>query len=236
MSIYLRDGAKPQDVDKLEGLLANVNEVQHVEHVTAEQARKAFLDNANIDRELSSLSAEVFPPSLEVTLRTATTVQRTDAIASRVSQFGVVRDVESYRGWFERLETLLAAGRGMAGALAALVVFCVLAVVGNTIRLAVAGRKREIEVMKLCGATDRFVRAPFVVEGALQGLAASVLALLLLLIAFFLLQGTVNATLAALTGLRVAFLGPLMMLGLVVGGALMGAAGSALSLRRYLTV
>ena len=71
-------------------------------------------------------------------------------------------DVESYRSWFQKLDHLLWGARMLAVGLAVLVVFCVVAVIGNTIRLAVARRRQEIEVMKLCGATNGFVRGPFV--------------------------------------------------------------------------
>ena len=98
-------------------------------------------------------------------------------------------------------------------------VVCVLAIIGNTIRLAVANRRREIEVLKLCGATDGYVRSPFLVEGALQAVAAATLALLLLLIAYLCLRGHVESH--AERGDRRAstvFLDPLTMLAIVLGG------------------
>jgi len=115
-------------------------------------------------------------------------------------------------------------------------VICVLAVVGNTIRLAVAGRREEVEVLKLCGATDGFVRTPFVLEGALQGFVAALTAVVVLLVGYLLLRGQVDDTLATLTGVRATFLSPVVALGLVLGGGAVGAIGSAVSLRRYLAV
>jgi cell division transport system permease protein len=109
-------------------------------------------------------------------------------------------------------------------------------VVGNTIRLAVAGRRAEIEVLKLCGATDGFVRGPFVLEGTVQGLLAAVLAIGLLGVAFLFFRGSVDSTLAALAGIETVFLSPLIVIAIVLGGGLAGAAGSAWSLRRYLVV
>ncbi|MFW6051377.1 MAG: cell division protein FtsX [Myxococcota bacterium] len=236
LSIYLVDGAPTEDVEKLRTVLEGLGEVRSVELLTTEEARARFLEHAQIGTELGALPPEAFPSSLEVELASGVPVQRIDAIAGRVGRFGAVEDVETYRGWFERLDSLLLAGRGMAGALAVLVLVCVVAVVGNTIRLAVAGRRDEIEVMKLCGATDTFVRRPFVLEGAFQGLVAAGLALVLLLGGFLLLRGTVDSTVSVLTGVRMVFLHPAMVLGMVVGGATIGALGSALSLRRYLMV
>ncbi|MCB9610874.1 MAG: ABC transporter permease [Sandaracinus sp.] len=236
MTVYLRDGAQAADVAQLRVVLESLPEVRAVEELTAEDARALFLQHAEVSADLAALPPEVFPPSLELSLATGTDPSRLDAMAARVAQLRAVEDVETYRGWFDRLESLLSAGRGLAGALALLVALCVLAVIGNTIRLAVARRRDEIEVLKLCGATDAFVRGPFVVEGTFQGFAAAALAVMVLFFGFLALRGELDASLAALTGIRAAFLQPWMLVALIFGGAFIGAMGSALSLRRYLTV
>ncbi len=236
VTVYLADGARAEDVAQLRVVLESLREVSNVDVVTSEEARAEFLAQSESQEGFESLSAELFPASLEVALVAGTDPARTQAIARRVEQLRGVSGVETYRGFFERLEALLAAGHGMSIALAVLVCLCVVAVIGNTIRLAVARRHREIEVMKLCGATDAFVRGPFVVEGAAQGFAASILALLVLGLSFAALRGHVDDTLAALTGVRAVFLSPAVFAALAVGGAVIGAASSALSLRRYLTV
>lgn len=236
MTVFLRDGVPAGDVSELRMAVEGLPEVAAVEHLTAAAARERFLAESGESEELSSLPADAFPASLEVELAAGTTPERTAEIAARLVTFGAVDDVETYRGWFEQLATLIDAGRGIAIALAFLVLCAVLFVVHGTIRLAVAGRRDEIEVMKLCGASDGFVRGPFVVEGAVQGLASSLLAMTLLALAFFALRDQVDGTLAALAGIRTAFLTPAMALGVLFAGTLAGAAGSALSLRRYLAV
>ncbi|MEC7518889.1 MAG: permease-like cell division protein FtsX [Myxococcota bacterium] len=234
MSIYLEDGASADDVAQLRLLLEGLPEVTRVEHRTGADARDEL---AREDMaELSSLPAEVFPASLEVELGGGTAAARTAAIAERIARFEVVEDVETYQGWFEQLATLVSAGEITALALAGLVLLCVLFVVGNTIRLAIAGRQGEIEVLKLCGASDGFVRGPFLVEGAVQGFVGALMAVLLLFIAFLALRTHVDATIAGLAGVRTVFLQPAVSLSLILGGTLIGAAGSAISLRRYLAV
>lgn len=236
LTVYLVDGARTSDVEQLRAIVEGLPEVASVEHVTAAQAREQFMEQADLEGDLGDLPADVFPASLEVALRGDVPVARVSDIASRIDRFGAVDEVESYSGWFTRLEALLTAGRAVAIALCMLVILCVLAVVGNTIRLAVAGRRDEIEVLKLCGATHGFVRNPFVIEGAAQGFVAALFALVLLLAAYLFLRGQIDQTVAALGGMRLVFLDPLAMLALLLGGAATGAAGSALSLRRYLTV
>ncbi|HJL19263.1 MAG TPA: permease-like cell division protein FtsX [Sandaracinaceae bacterium LLY-WYZ-13_1] len=236
MSVYLRDGASAEEVDRLRLLLEGLGEVRAVEHLSSAEAQAEFTRDAELNAELSELPADVFPASLEVELAVGTSADRMTHVAERIGRFGVVEDVETYQGWFDRLESLLTTGRVASTVLAVLVLLCVLFVVGNTIRLAIAGRRDEIEVLKLCGASDGFVRGPFLVEGAVQGLVSAALALVLLFALFVAFRAEVDGTIAALAGVHTVFLHPAVMLGLVLGGAVLGAAGSAISLRRYLVV
>lgn len=236
MTVYLRDGAEPEDVAQLRTLVESLPEVSSAQVLSSAEARAQFLEHSDVEAGLAALPAEVFPASLEITLADGITAPRSARIAERLAQFRAVSDVETYRGWFSRLESLLHAGRAVAGALALLVALCVLAVIGNTIRLAVARRREEIEVMKLCGATDEFVRGPFVLEGSFQGFMSALLAVMLLMAGFLVVRDELDATVAALTGVRAAFLHPAALVALTLGGAAVGAVGSALSLRRYLAV
>jgi cell division transport system permease protein len=236
MTVYLADDSTESDVERLRTTLARLPEVAAVTHVSAAQARDTFLREADVAAELGALPADAFPASLEITLAPGVARARADEIATRLGRARGVESVETYRAFFARLESLLVAVRSAAVVLALLVLVCVLAVVGNTIRLAVTGRRDEIEVLKLCGATDGFVRGPFVVEGALQGLLAAATAVGSLFLAFVLLRDRTDDTLAAVAGVRAVFVHPFVALGLVLGGALTGAIGSAVSLRRYLRV
>ncbi len=236
MTIYLRDGVSDADAQRLRETLAGLPEVESAVALSAADARAQFARDADLGGELAGLSADAFPASVELSLRLGTSAERTNEIASRVVRVSGVEGVETYRAFFERLESLVAAGQTGAAVAALLVLVCVLAVVGNTIRLAVAGRRDEIEVLKLCGATDGYVRGPFLVEGGLQGVLAAFVALALLGAAFFALRGPLDGTVAALTGVRAAFLSPSAALGIVLGGGVAGVLASAFSLRRYLAI
>jgi cell division transport system permease protein len=236
LTVYLRDQAKDSEVAQLRLVLESLSEVQKVEHISAARARELFAEQTNIGQGLADLPNDAFPASLELELASGVDPARVDRIAQRVQQFAAVEEVETYRSFIGQFHTLLDAGRSGAVLLALLVIVCVLAVIGNTIRLAVANRRREIEVLKLCGATDSFVRSPFVFEGVLQGVASATLAMLLLLFGYLALRGHLEATLSALTGVRTSFLSPLTVVSVIFCAGLVGALGSALSLRRYLQV
>ncbi|HEY2733550.1 MAG TPA: permease-like cell division protein FtsX [Polyangiales bacterium] len=236
LTIYLRDQAKDNDVAQLRLVLESLREVQKVEHITAARARALFAEQTNVAQGLTDLPSDVFPASLELDLVSGVDPARVDRIAERVQQFAAVEEVETYRSFIGQFHSLLDAGRSGALLLSLLVVVCVLAVIGNTIRLAVANRRREIEVLKLCGATDSFVRRPFLFEGIVQGVASSALAMLLLLFGYLLLRGHIEATISTLTGVRTSFLSPLTVFAIIGLAGVTGAVGSALSLRRYLQV
>jgi cell division transport system permease protein len=237
MSVYLKEGAQTVDVDRLRMVLTALPVVSKVEYLSSQAAREQFLRDAMATSELAGLPAQVFPASLEVEFVPAVSDKRIHEVAQQVSAFkAAVDDVDTYKSWFERLGALLAAGRKATAVFAALVLVCAFAVVSNTIRLAVASRRDEIEMLKMCGATDAFVRGPFVLEGALQGFVAAAVSLLILLAAFVALRTQVNAALAPLGGMRLTFLSLPLMLTVLVSGTAAGALGSALSIRRYMSV
>ena len=107
-------------------------------------------------------------------------------------------------------------------------------IIGATIRLGVHARKDEIEILKLVGATDGFVKAPFLVEGALQGALGTSAAAALLYALFRLAQPRVESALSGiLASAPLGFFPGGVVLLAVTGGALVGACGSALALGRY---
>ena len=109
MTVFLRDGTVPGDVEQLRMALEGLPEVTSVAALSAEEARTRFLRDTDLGADLSSLPADAFPASLELALAAGTSAARVEAISTRLRRFRAVDDVESYRGWFERLERLLAA-------------------------------------------------------------------------------------------------------------------------------
>jgi cell division transport system permease protein len=236
LTIYLRADAREQDVSQLRLSLEGLREITKTEYVSPQRAREQFAQQSRIAQSVAGLPDDAFPASLELDLAPGTEAGRIEKLAQRVTQFSAVEEVETYRSFVSQFHMLLDAGRSGAAILALLVLVCVLAVIGNTIRLAVLNRKREIEVLKLCGATDAFVRGPFLVEGVLQALMASSVAMVMLLFAYLVVRGRIESTLASLTGVTMEFLSPLTVLSVIALAGLIGGLGSVLSLRRYLQV
>ncbi|TMA28804.1 MAG: ABC transporter permease [Deltaproteobacteria bacterium] len=150
-------------------------QVTYVDRTMALQRLRG--DLGDLAGALEGLSQNPLPPSLELSPRTALQPSGVRMLAARLEQLPSVQEVDYGREWLDKLEAL---GNGLrvfgTGALA-IVLGAALLVVANTIRLAVYARRDEIEIMKLVGATDGYVRAPFLLEGALQGLLGAALAL-----------------------------------------------------------
>lgn len=236
-SIYLKDNAAAQDVEQLKSALAAVPIVTSVRYISASQARSEFGQKENGPRaELAALPVEAFPASLEIEVRSDVTDAELADVVGKLRQLPAVDDVETYQAWTERLGRLIRGGVAAAALLALVVFASVLAVVGSTIRLALQRRRTEVEVMKLVGATDRFIKGPFLVEGMSQGALGASGAIALLAGLFFVVRGRLDAELASLVGVEPSFLPWQVVVGMVVVGMLLGMFAALLGLRRLVTV
>ena len=172
-------------------------EVQRATYVSEDDAlARARSELTEFRDVLRELERNPLPASIEVKLKPAfRDADHVNAVADRLRGFGFVDDVRYGRDWVEKLDRLrqIAAAVGLAvgGAFAAVAII----IIGTTIRMAVLQRSREIAIMRLVGATDWFIRFPFLLQGAIKGLLGGGIAVALsygayLLVTKFLLQGS----------------------------------------------
>jgi len=236
-SVYLKDGASQEEVDALRTALGRVRGVSRVRYVSSGDARTEFGERELGTRsELAALPAEAFPASLEVDVAPDMPEADLADLVSKSKQLPAVDDVETYQSWTERLARLVRGGVAASILLAVVVFASVLAVVGSTMRLALQRRSTEVEVLKLVGATDAFVKKPFVVEGSVQGALGAAGSIALLGALFVLVRGRLDAELAALLGVEPTFLTWYVAATLVALGALLGAAAALASMRKLVAV
>ena len=234
-SIYLKSGVGSERALSIEKALRETSGVSEVRYVSSDAARRDVLGRSP-DQILEALPPEAFPASLEVSMADGAGEDRLQTIASRLEAHPAVESVETYRDWSDRLTSLLAGGVTAALVLALVVLGAVASVVSSTIRLALQRRSIEVEVLKLVGATDGYVRRPFLVEGAVQGAAGAAFAVGLLAILHGIVRSHFDGQLAALLGVSPAFLPWSVSLGMIGLGAALGAAAALFSLRRLLVV
>jgi cell division transport system permease protein len=236
-SVYLKDRASQDDVDVLRAALLRVPGVSNVRYLSSGDARTEFGEREIHARtELAALPVEAFPASLEVEVaQDLPNVELADMVA-KMKQLSSVEDVETYQSWTDRLARLVRGGVAASAVLAVVVFVAVLAVVGSTMRLALQRRRSEVEVLKLVGATDGFVKKPFVLEGSVQGALGAAGALALLVILFLVVRGRLDVELASLIGVEPVFLPWYVAVALVALGATLGAAAALASLRKLVSV
>lgn len=234
-SVYLKDNAPQADIDSVVAALERTPGVIKARYVSSGQAR-ADLAKDGEQGELLQLPPEAFPAAIEVEVAPDMTDAELTDTQAKLKQLPNVEDVETYQTWTERLSKLVRGGVA-ASVLLALVVFAsVLAVVGSTIRMALARRKTEVEVLRLVGATDGFVKSPFILEGSVQGAVGASIAVGLLGGLFMMLRGRLDVELALMLGIEPTFLPWQVALGMIAVGALLGAIAAALGLRKLVAV
>jgi cell division transport system permease protein len=236
MVVYLEEGASAERARAIGRVLAQVPAVERVDYIPPDVAHRRLQDSLGERRALlEGIEIGYLPSSLEVTL--AGGVRDVAAVSPVVAKLRAtpgVEEVEFLGDWVDRLTALLGTLRASALALALLVATACIYVIASTIKLGIYARKDELEILKLVGATDRFVKGPLLVEGALQGALGAGAAAGLLYLFFRLGAPALERMLAGALGpLDLAFL-PGAQVALVVGaGALLGVAGSWIAIGRY---
>jgi len=221
---FIAEGTAIEAVSAVLGDAQAFPEVLSATLVTADEA----LQRAR--RELGEFSdvfdAAILPASIDVRLREGfRSPDAVKAVAERLGTYPFIDDVRYGEEWVEKLYRLRSiagiAGSILGGTFAAVA----LIIIGSTIRMAVLARSREIEIMRLVGATDGFIRAPFLLDGLAKGVIGGVAAVGLTWVAHRAISEWVVAS--------AFFPTPLIVAGIATGG-LLGLLGSALSVGRHL--
>jgi cell division transport system permease protein len=236
ISINVADGTPLQSVYDLQHQLSTDPRVTSVKFVTKEEALAAFKADPNNVVLAQQVDGNPLDAKLQVRVAKLGDVAAIDTLARRWPGVDPT-DPTNYQGDFVNRMLELSAWLGIAGVgLLAILVVVSIVIVMNTIRTAVYHRRKEIEVMKLVGATEWFVRGPFVIEGVMTGLIAAALALALLVIAYQPAVDRFHADVAFIPlSYDPGFVASLAR-DLLLGGALLGALGSYIGVRRYVRI
>jgi len=233
ISINVADDTPLQTVYDFQQQLSLDPRVTHVKFVTKDEALAQFKADPSNVVLAQQIDGNPLDAKLEVRVANLSDVAAIDTLARRWPGVDPT-DPTNYQGDFVNRMLGLSQWLGLAGVgLLAILVVVSIVIVMNTIRTAVYHRRKEIEVMKLVGATEWFVRGPFVIEGVMTGLIAAAFALALLVIAY---QPAVDRFRSDIAFIPLsydpAFVASLAR-DLLLGGALLGALGSYIGVRRY---
>lgn len=245
ITAYVADDADQAQIDDLMGQISGMEGVASVSFTTKEQALENFRNTTNNPDIIDQLDGQnPLPASIDIELSDP---QLVESVADQVlasSIYPTITDnpddpAEAVKYGQQSVERLFAVTnyvRYIGIALIALLIFIALVFINNTIRLAILARRKEIAIMRLVGASNGFIRGPFLMEGALHALIGSLLAVGVLQA---LRSAAIPRIQSALPFLSLEVDGgtyAMIYLSLVVAGLVIGLVGSALAMRRYLKV
>jgi cell division transport system permease protein len=244
VDVYLKKDATKADIARVQGLLRD--KVEHVGKVEFVSKAQAYAQEKKRNPEAYQLlGANPLPDTFRVTPDKPDNVLKLrDALApAAVSgpstrRMPVDASIDQVKNRKDETTKILTATRVVKlamGALAVLLIVASVLLISNTIRLSLFSRRREVEVMKLVGATDSFIRWPFVIEGIVLGALGGVLAVLLLGVGKVALLDPLSADFALIAAPQTIGFGLLAVL-LLVASVGVSAAGSSISLRKFLRV
>jgi cell division transport system permease protein len=246
VAVYIADGATADETAAIEEritALTNEGTVAESTYVSKDEALASMRERVD-PALLADLTSNVFPASYDLTL--ADPADAKEVAQGLVGLSGLATDIGdpatpgiSYGS--ETADKLLRAAQFIQWAGLALISILLVAsvlLIGNTIRLSIFARRREVEVMKLVGATNWFIRWPFVIEGIICGLVGAILSVALLYgVKVGVVDPWLNDAETPLSENTVSTIGFASLAAmLIAAGALVGALGSGLTLRRFLKV
>jgi cell division transport system permease protein len=236
LSMFLKADIDEQQVDELIGNLKLMPEIQHIAYVTKDDALVEFQQFSGLGQALEILQENPLPALLIITptLKHSTPAQA-DLLLKKLNQEPLADLTQLDMEWVERFHAITEIAIRAVIVLASVLSLAVLLIIGNTIRLEIQNRHDEIEITKLVGATNSFIRRPFLYTGFWYGLLGGLIAWFLVTISLWLLSGPIEK----LTGLyqsqfRLDVLDLPTTMFLLLGSAFLGLAGARIAVGRHL--
>ena len=225
--VFLEDRVSVAAADSLADEIANIPFIENIRHVSPEHALERLrVEFGSRSYILDALDENPLPASLEITLKPQYRLkERVIGVAERISQMPAVEDVSYGRGWITVLEKIVRVLALVDIVVGLVVGVAAIVTVSYTVRLTVFARLEQIRVLKLVGATDFFVMAPFLLEGLIHGALSIVLSLLVMYLGYRAIDLRVP---------QATFMPWQMILFFVIFGLLVAVAGSWVSLRTFL--
>lgn len=234
IEVFLKDDASPDRVQQLQDEINSWSEVENVTYISKEEALQRFKERYKDHPELfENLEQNPLPASFVIRLKDPTQVEK---VASRFNGNTVVDSVEYGKKYVKRLFDALKVIRYAGLGFILLLSFVSIILISITIQLAIFARRQEISIMRLVGASNWFIRLPFIIEGCLEGLMGALIASGFI----YLVRATILERLRSqILWLPLKFDMSLfwqISSGLFLGGLALGALGSAIAMRRYMKV
>ncbi len=238
ISLFMKKGVSEKSISELQKKLKAYPEIAQVKHINREAALKEFQENSGFGDALKALKDNPLPHLLIV--YPSLTHNEPDQINQLLLNLKKLPDVDLVQldiQWLQRLYAIIQIGQRGILIIGSLLALAVLLIIGNTIRLAIENRRNEIVVMKLIGATDSFIRRPFLYTGFWYGLFGSLIAILLVNFSLMIISNPL-AHLSSLYNnselFSLGLMGINTSLTLLLSGCILGLLGARLAVGKHL--
>lgn len=236
LTLYLQSGIADDEAQALVRDLTSRAGIARVEFISADQALSRFKRDSGLSAVVDALESNPLPAT--VVLYLAPGFDGADATKALAAQLQALPQVELARAdtaWIQRLHVILRVVERGVWVLAVLLAVAVVVIISNTIRLHILNRRDEIEIIKLVGGSNAFIRRPFLYTGLYQGLGGAALAVALVFVCLVMIEGPARQ-LGALygTSFRLQGLDGGLIMGVLGGGGLLGWLASRWAVQRHL--
>ncbi len=237
ITVYFDNELSPQELGSLKARVNSLPGTDSLRYIGKDEALKRFGSRLKGQEALlDGVSADVLPASLEISLKKQ--FRSADAVSGYVEGLKRVQgigEVQYGEEWVRKFLTFFHFLRLLALLVGGFLVMAVLFIVSNTIKLTIMARREELEIQGLVGATSFFIKAPFLLEGMIQGAAGAILAVILLVAGYHLfLSNAANFLSFEPAAAGLTFLPLSHLAALLFGGVLLGFVGSLASLKKFI--
>lgn len=244
LNVYLYDDASQAEIASLKSQIAGQPHVDQVQFVSKKDAVKILQGrlNGDLKKSIGELKTNPLPASFKISLDDPDNLEAVRSSLTKVTPAGgvkpkssIVSSVGDQRADANKIRKVTGAVKIVLSVLAALLMIASLMLVGNTIRLSIYARRREVEVMRLVGATKWFIRWPFIIEGVVVGITGAAVAVGILWLGKITIVDPLSNNFQLVDNFSTMGFAPLVAI-LISSAALVSALGSGVTLRRFLRV
>lgn len=239
VTVYFDTEPPPQELSALKSRISALPGTETIQYVSREEALKIFRSRLKGQESLlEGVAADILPSSFEITLKKEfRSADNVNLYVSRLKHVQGIGEVQYGEEWVNKFLTFFQFIRVLGLMIATFLIMTVLFIVSNTIKLTVLARQDELEILALVGATPFFIKAPFLIEGMLQGAAGSLIAVAILTAGYYsMLANAANFLSFNPADAGLIFL-PLPYIALLIfGGVMLGFIGSLVSLKKLIAI
>ena len=232
---YLKPGINNDGLKDLKLAIQALDDVDNLQFISKQEALSRLKTQMEHQSSLfENLTQNPLPDSIEIRM-TATNQswQKIDSLAAQVEALPQIEEVEYGQQWVGRFAHIISLFRLAGYAMGTLFFMATIFIVANTIRLVIYSRREEVEIMRLVGATDNFIRIPFYFEGLIQGALGAIIGLVMLYVAYIFISSSVEKEF--FPGLfHFHFLSPALLSAILLVSMLVGWLGCFISLKQFL--